>query len=433
MESAPPKLEKRIGLGQAVLSGLGVTIGAGIYVLIGAGAGSAGDAVWVSFVIAAIISSFTALSYVRLARFKPVNAPEFHYVKLAFNHRLGFLAGWLIVWSMVVSAAVVSLGFAGYLQQFVDLPAAVIAAALVGVSTSIILIGTRQSMALMGILTAVTILGLIAVIVIGVPHLGSVDLLEAPQGLTGIFGAAALVFFAYLGFETMANLAGEMKDPGRDLPKAMLLVLAVSVVFYVLVALAAVSVLGWEALSSSSAPMTDVFRLGLGSSSAGIITIISMAATGSTAFFLLLSASRAVWEMSCSGVLPLPFCTIGQSRTPWIAIIGVGLFSIGFILIRNIETVALFTNVAVLLAFIGINAAAIRLSKATGMTDNQQSRAWTRIMPALGIAACVWLAMNTGTEALMFGGLLTAVGLVYYQLFVARVWNSRRQDRDEST
>ncbi|MEL7562400.1 APC family permease [Dehalogenimonas sp. 4OHTPN] len=431
MASTPPKLEKRIGLSQAVLSGLGVTVGAGIYVLIGAGAGSAGNAVWLSFVIAAVISSFTALSYARLARFKPVNAPEFHYVKLAFNQRLGFLAGWLILWSMVVSAAVVSLGFAGYLQQFIDLPAAAIAAALVGVSTLIILIGTRQSMALMGILTAVTVFGLVAVIVIGVPHLGSADLLEAPQGLSGVFSAAALVFFAFLGFETMANLSGEMKNPGRDLPKAMLLVLAVSAVFYVLVALAAVNVLGWEALSSSSAPMTDVFRLGLGASSAGVITIISMAATGSTAFFLLLSASRAVWEMSCYGVLPLPFCTIGQRRTPWVAIAGVGLFSVIFILIRNIETVALFTNIAVLLAFTGINAAAIRLSKSLGKAANSKPRAWERIAPALGIAACLWLAWNTGTAAMLFGGLLVAVGLVYYQAFVARTSNSW-PDRDES-
>jgi len=200
------------------MSGLGVTIGAGIYVLLGAAAGSAGNAVWISFSLAAVTAAFTALSYCRLVRMRAKDAPEFHYVGAAFGRPTGFLAGWLMLWSTIVSVSVVSIGFAGYLVRLIDLPLQAVALGLVGLFTLVTLAGIRQTAAVKAALTVPTVLGLVLIIVIGAPDIGAVNLLEAPGGFTGIWNGAALIFFAFLGFEATANLAEEMNCRKKTCP-----------------------------------------------------------------------------------------------------------------------------------------------------------------------------------------------------------------------
>ena len=404
-------LVRRLGFFSAVLSGLGVTIGAGIYVLIGAAAGSAGNAVWLSFILAAVAAAFTALSYARLVALRPKDAPEFQYVSMAFGRGAGFLAGWLMLWAAFVSAAVISLGFAGYLENLFNVPIAAGALGLVAVTALVTLAGIRHSVAVLGILTVPTVLGLVAIIIIGAPYIGDVDLLEAPRGFAGIWGGAALVFYAFLGFNGMANLAEEMNHPEKDLPRAMVVVLATSTVLYVLVAIAAVSVVGWADLARSSAPVAEVMIRTLGTDAGVAISLVSLAATGSTGLFLLLSASRAVWAMSCAGVLPLPFCSVGQRRTPGIAILGVAAIASLFIAIMNVETVARFSNIAVLLAFAAVNAAAMKLF-------GQTLRG--RLLPGLGLIFSLWLALNTELPAMLYGAALTVTGVVFYRVMVFR-------------
>jgi APA family basic amino acid/polyamine antiporter len=198
----------------------------------------------------------------------------------------------------------------------------------------------------------------------------------------------------------------------------MLAVLAVSTLFYVLVALAAVSVLGWAELSTSVSPMSAVAAKTTGSGVGILVSWLSLAATGSTGLFLIVAASRAVWAMSCAGVLPLPFCTIGRRRTPWIAIVGVGVLAALFVLTRNVETVAQVTNIAVLLAFAGVNASAIKLLGKSGLGIYQGLR--SRLLPVLGLVSSLWLAFNTGTTAIISAALLIVIGMVYYRLFLMK-------------
>jgi basic amino acid/polyamine antiporter, APA family len=413
-----PGLERRLGFFSTVLSGLGVTIGAGIYVLIGAAARSAGNAVWLSFILAAAVAVFTAMSYARLVRLKPKNAPEYQFVTMAFNRRLGFLAGWLVTWSMIISTTVISLGFIGYLQTLFHVPTTAGALVLIFMMTAIIYSGVRKSLVVLIGLTIPTVAGLIAVILIGAPHIGAFNLFETASGIKGVFGATALVFFALLGFETMANLAEEMKKPEKDLPIAMLFVLGISALLYVLVSVSVVSVLGYSDLSLSNAPMADMASKVLGSQAGFFVTILSLTATGSSGLFLLMASSRAVWAMSCAGVLPLPFCSINQQRTPWIAILGVGLLASIFVFVKNIEIIAQVTNVAVLMAFAGVNAAAIKLADKIEPKPTRSLRA--RIIPAMGLILSCWLALNTGTTALIFGVALIATGLIYYHLVLRK-------------
>jgi APA family basic amino acid/polyamine antiporter len=207
-------LKRRLGLFATTLVGTGVILGAGIYVLVGVAARQAGNAVWLSFVIAAIVAGFTGVSYARLGKLRPKNAPEFQYLSMAFGRSPAFLAGWLVLWATIISSAAVALGFGGYLEHLFGIPYLAGAIGLIVLSSIIVFLGVGESAVLAGVLTLIEACGLVIVIVIGIPSFGNVNLFETASGLSGVIGAASLVFFAYLGFEGMANLSEEMKHPG---------------------------------------------------------------------------------------------------------------------------------------------------------------------------------------------------------------------------
>lgn len=152
-------LNRRLGLASATLSGLGVIIGAGIYVLVGIAAGQAGNAVWLSFLVAAFIAGLTALSYARLIRLRSKNAPEFQYVGMAFGQNLAFLAGWLVLWAAIISASAVAIGFAGYLSHLLNIPVVAGAIGLIIFCSIVIFLGISQSIALVTLLTITTFIG----------------------------------------------------------------------------------------------------------------------------------------------------------------------------------------------------------------------------------------------------------------------------------
>jgi APA family basic amino acid/polyamine antiporter len=414
-QSAEPQLKRRLGLWVTTLTGVGVILGSGIYVLVGVAAGRAGNAVWLSFLIAAAVAGLTGLSYARLSKLRPKNAPEFQFVGMAFRPSLAFLAGWLILWAVVISASAVALGFAGYLSYLLGTPVVPAAIGLVLVSSIVVFMGIGESALLAGILTFIEVAGLVFIVAVGVPHFGEVNIMEMPMGVVGTIGAASLVFFAYLGFEGMANLSEEMKNPQRDLPRAIMLALGISTLLYILVSLAAVSVVDWRALGQSDAPLALVAAQVLGSNAGLTLTLVALFSTANTVLLLLLGASRAMWAMSCAGALPGIFCVIGKERrTPWLAIVVVGFFAGLFTLFRDIGDVAEFTNFATLLAFAGVNAAAIRIFHRESTLSGFRRVFLDIFMPALGLVTAVLLAINTGWRAASFGGILIAVGLIVY-------------------
>lgn len=417
MENQPVEsgLKKRLGLTATTLSGVGVILGAGIYVLVGVAAGKAGNAVWLSFIIAAVAASLTGISYARLSRLSPKNAPEYQYVALAFGRGFAFFAGWLVLWAGVISAAAVSLGFAGYLQHWLGVPAIAGAIGIILLSSLVVFLGIGESAILAGVLTVVEAAGLLLIIVIGVPYFGRVNAFEMSNGISGVISTASLVFFAYLGFESMANLSEEMKNPERDLPRAIVLAIAISTLFYVVVSFSAVSVLGWAALSESDAPLAAVAARVLGGNAELMMTLIALSSTANTVLLLLVATSRAMWAMSCNDALPRVFCVIGEKRqTPWFAIILVGLFTGLFAMLRNINEVADLTNFVTLLAFAAVNVSAIKLFRQNTADSRFKRVAFDTVLPFAGLVVSLALTLNTGLTAMVFGGLLLGFGVVVY-------------------
>ncbi|MBM3943893.1 MAG: amino acid permease [SAR202 cluster bacterium] len=359
-------LKRRLGLFELTTTGIGIIVGAGIYVIIGKAAGMAGGAVWASFLLGALAATFTGLSYAELSSRYPRAAASYEYTRRAFGKRAGFATGWLILFATIIASSAVSIGFAGYLTSFVDVPVVPVAIGLVLLSGAVLIIGVREAVWVGVLFTLLEVGGLVVVIGFSAAHFGEGEYLEIPAGLLDVFRAATLLFFAYTGFEQLATLSEEAKNPKKMMPLAIIGAIGVTTVLYVLVGFSAVSVLDWQVLSGSSAPLADVVESAANVSIARAIGYIALFATANTALFLLLTGSRMLYGMSRCGSLPGVLGRVLKSRgTPWVAtLVAVGL-AIVFVLPGDIEVVAQMTNFATIAAFALVNAALVwvRLSK----------------------------------------------------------------------
>jgi APA family basic amino acid/polyamine antiporter len=396
-QSSPPALKRTLGLWQVSVAGIGVILGAGVYALIGPAAGLAGDAVWLAFLVAGVTAGLTAYSYARLGAMQPKASPEFQYTALAFGPRIGFVAGWLMLVADVCAAAAVALGFGGYLAHFAGTPVILNAFVLLAAVGAFAYAGVAESVGLALVLTAVEAAGLFFVIAVGAPSWGRVDHLAAPPGgLGGISAAAALIFFAYLGFDELGNLAEEMREPVRDLPRALYIAVAATTLIYVAVALSATAAVGWSALAASPAPLAVVARSVFGARADALMTAIALAATANTVLLLLISAARSVYGMGVAGVLPARLGRVGGRAIPTAAAAAVLATAGALALLGDLRKVATLTDAAVLASFVLVNASLVWLGVWRRTGGGGARRAVDMVMGGAAVVLCGWLALHTG-------------------------------------
>ena len=356
------KLKRDLGLFQVTVAGVGVILGAGIYALLGVASASAGNAVWLSFLIGAIVAIITGASYAELSSIFKGDAGEYDYVKSAINKKFAFVIAMFIIFGTVVSSAAVSLGFARYLTSLVSINIVLAAILLILLMALINLIGIKQTSIFNAFSAFVEFMGLIIIIVIGFTKFGSVNYLEMPLGLGGVFSSAALVFFAYLGFEGIIKLREETKNAERTIPKGMLYAILISSVVYVLVAISAVSIVGWEALSQSTAPMALVASTILGGYAFTVLAIIALFSTANTVLLTMVAASRQIYGMAKEHSLPKILSHVNtKTRTPLVAILITTVIAILFTVIGDISIVANITNFFLFLTFLAVNLSLIIL------------------------------------------------------------------------
>lgn len=350
----PPQasLHRVLSLTEVTAGGVGIIIGAGIYVLVGAATAEAGASVWMSFIAAAVLCALTGLSYAELGSRYPSAAAEYTYTQQVLPHWVAFLTGWVMILGLVISAATVALGFASYLRFFVpELDLRIGGLGLLLLVTAMAWRGIKQSARLTLLLSAIQVAGLLFIIGIGIPHLGEHPLVtQGPPNvvLTGILSASALVFFAYIGFDEVATLAEEARDPVRTVPRALALALGISTVLYVGVAVAAVSVLGAEALGASSRPLADVVAHVLGGRSAGVMAVLALVSTTNTCLLAVTSASRVTFGMARDEALPSSLARLHPvRRAPRPAIALAAVVAFGFVLVGDLKLIAGVADFAV--------------------------------------------------------------------------------------
>ena len=358
----PAGLRRDLSILETTLGGVGVILGAGIYTVVGEAAGRAGNAVWISFLLAAMIAGLTGLSYAEMASTYPKAGADYEYSRRALGVRPAFVVGWVMIAGGLISAAAVALAFGGYFSRSLDVGIVLPAIGALAVASVISAAGIRHALWTSIALCMVELGGLIFVIAIGVPHFGDEDLLLVHGGASGVLSAAALVMFAFFGFEQIATLAEETNDAPRILPRAMLLAIAIASFLYVLVAVASISAIGWEALAASDAPLADVASAVLGGRASDAIAIVALFSTGNTVLLLVVAASRLMYGMATRGALPGALAYVQpRLQTPVVATGLALLVSAGFALFEDIGLVAESANFAIFIGFGATNLSLIVL------------------------------------------------------------------------
>lgn len=427
------ELKRHLGLFHTTMYGIGLILGAGIYALIGDAAGETGNSIWISFVLAAVSAAFTGLSYAELSSMYPKAAAEYSFMKNAFKSNfIAFLVGWLTLFVAIISASAIALGFGGYFTQIFGVPIAISAVLIIVVLSFVNFFGIRESSSMNIIFTIIEALGLGLVIWAGLSISNTdVNYFEMPHGFSGIFSAFTLVFFAYIGFENISNIAEEIKNPRKVLPRAIILAISVTAIVYILVSIAAVRVLSWQELGSSAAPLADVIKKALGQEWGFGILLIALFATTNTVLIMLVSGSRILYGVAQDKALPAIFSLVHKKRkTPWLAVIVIGVLSVCFVFIGDISTVARISVFAIIMVFVLVNFALIWLRYKDPNAERQfKSPVNVKKFPvlaALGIITPILGIVQLDWFVILMGLVVVGTGIVFYFVY-NKITNSEVQ------
>lgn len=367
----PEPLKRILTLPLLVFYGLGTILGAGIYVLVGKVAGLAGLYAPVSFLLAALLTALTGLTYAELSARFPHSAGSALYVQEGFGSRpLSVLVGWLIALTGVLSSATLANGFVGYLRVFVEVPDWLVIGALVLGFGLLAIWGIAESVTVAAVATVIEIGGLLLILAVA-----GASLTEAPMRAMelippfevaiwqGIVLGAFLAFYAFIGFEDMVTVAEEVKDPQRNLPRAIVLAMIITTVLYLLVALAAVLSLPLRDLVASDAPLSLLYEQRTGTAPL-LISFISLFAVANGMLIQIIMSSRMLYGMSREGWQPPLLARVHPvTRTPHVATALVTLFVLLLALALPLVTLAQITSFIILVVFVLINLSLARIKR----------------------------------------------------------------------
>ncbi|MEH6404645.1 MAG: amino acid permease [Sneathiella sp.] len=398
-EITKPTLKRRLNLPLLVLYGLGVTIGAGIYVLVGATAAKAGFYAPISFLLAALVVTFTGFSYAEFSTRFPVSAGEAAYVREGLGlSSLATLVGFMVIASGVVSSAAVSLGAAAYLHTFIPIPETVLLACVIALVGLIALWGIMESVSLAAVVTVIEIGGLGLVIYFGFivkpDLLMDFDLLIPPLEIpawSGIFGAGLIAFFAFVGFEDIANVAEEVREPRKTMPSGIFLTLIIATFVYFAVVSVVVLVVPMEELTGSNAPLSLIFNAAPPWVRT-FFSIVGFLATINGALIQVIMASRVIYGLSVQKSLPNFLGTINKvTRTPHYATLLVTVIVCVLAYFFPISDLAEMTSTIVLIVFSIVNLSLIRFKWKDSQPLDKSTFIAPIWMPFLGLLSSVSL------------------------------------------
>jgi basic amino acid/polyamine antiporter, APA family len=434
-------LRRAVGTLDLTALGIGAIIGTGIFVIIGEAIGKSGPAIVVSFVVAGLTCVFSALSYAELASTIPVSGSAYTYSYAT----LGELVAWIIGWDLIIeygfSVAVVAVGWGGYLQDLlsslfginlpdaiaappgdggsVNLPAVFLVLAMAALLTA----GVRQSARTNTVMVITKLSILLFFIVVGFTAFHGCHFKPfQPHGFGGTMNAAALIFFAYIGFDVVSTSGGEARDPGRSLPKAIVGSLLIATVVYILVAIAAVGLTPAGKLAGSEAPLTDAVRqgAGLGNWAGDILSFGALVAITSVVLTVLYGQTRIFFSMSRDGLVPRWFSKLNARRTPVRITVLFGVLVAALAAFIPLSELAELVNIGTLFAFLLVNIGVIVLRRTMPDMERGFRTPLVPVVPLIGAALCIWLMTKLQAATWWRFGIWLAIGLVIYFAYSRR-------------
>ena len=425
-ELSPERLRRELGVFGATMMGLGAIIGTGVFVSIGVAAGVAGPAVILAIAIAALVAAANALNSAQLAASHPISGGTYEYGYKYLKPWLGFTAGWMFLCAKTASAATAALGFSGYLLNAFRasnrLLLIAVAVATAAILTLVVLGGMRQSNWTNIAIVSVTLLALSVFVLAGLPS----ALSSGAENLTpffrsdaeGAMGAAqsvlhatALMFVAYTGYGRIATLGEEVHEPRRTIPKVIIITLLVSMLLYLAVGAVGLASVGPEVMRAATrekaAPLEVIARQFRVPGVHWLVAVGAMTAMLGVLLNLILGLSRVLLAMGRRGDMPAALAKLNASgRTPFWAVLAVGLAIAALALIGDVKTTWSFSAFTVLIYYAITNLAALYLL--------EQDRRYPRAVAWFGLAACLFLAFWVERRIWLVGVALIGLGLAWH-------------------
>jgi APA family basic amino acid/polyamine antiporter len=436
-------LNKTLSWPHLVALGVGAIVGTGIYTLIGVGAERAGPAVILAFVIAGIVCVCAALAYAELATMIPVSGSAYTYSYSALGEGAAWMVGWSLILEYTVVCSAVAVGWAGYFSGMMEgigfgLPAALTmapsqggivnlpAVLIVGAVAALLIAGTRESASVNAVLVVVKIAALIAFVAIAAPHFNADNLKPfMPYGFAdgigaekGVMAAAAIIFFAFYGFDAVATAAEETRNPGRDLKIGIIGSMVVCIILYIAVALAALGAMPFTEFMQSPEPLAHIIRTVGSDFWATVIAGAAVVALPTVILAFMFGQSRIFFVMARDGLLPRSLAHVSsRSGGPVRVTAGTAVLMAliaGFFPLGDLAALA---NAGTLVAFAAVGLCLIVLRRREPARPRLfRAPLWWLIGP-VAIGGCIYLFFSlpaaTQINFLVWNVIGAAVYLIY--------------------
>ncbi len=443
-EEKGASLKRVVGLGDLTALGLGAIIGTGIFVVIGEAIASSGPSIVLSFVLAGITCAFSALCYAELASSIPVAGSAYTYAYVTMGELVAWIIGWDLVLEYGVSVAAVAVGWGEYLNSLLDtlfgvsLPESIAgppgeggvvnipAVFIVLVITSVLVVGVRETARANSVMVLVKIAALLLFIVLGVTAFTSDNFTPFYGGSDPSFGgvvtAASIIFFAYIGFDAISTSGEETKNPGRDLPIAILVSLGVATLLYIVVAIVAVGALPTDQLAAAEAPLAAALSDGAGIEwGASLIAIGALVSITSVVLTIMYGQTRIFFAMCRDGLAPRRLAKVHpRFQTPVLITVGFGAFIACIAAVVPLAEIVVLVNIGTLFAFFICNIAIIVLRRTRPDLERGFRVPFVPVFPIIGAGLCVYLMLDLPIDTWIRFVVWLALGLVIYFLYGRR-------------
>lgn len=442
-------LKRSIGPTGLTLLGLGSIVGAGIFIVTGvASAKFAGPAIIVSFIVSAIACSFTALCYAEFASMLPISGSVYTYTYVTMGEIWAWMIGWVLIFEYLISASAVAVGWSSYVVELlssigINLPhlitASIFAGGLINIPavliiltlTMILFIGARESTRVNGAIVLINMAIIVIFIIFGLKFINPANYHPfTPYGITGIFQGAAMVFFAYIGFDAVSTAAEETKDPQKNLPKGIIGSLLISSVLYIIVAAVLTGMVPYNLLDTA-APVTFALNyVGLGN----IASIVGVGAIfGITSVLLtsLFGQTRIFFSMSRDGLLPGLFSKVHpRFRSPVTSILLVGFVASFIAALVPLAAIIELVNIGTLSGFIFLAISIIILRRQNPDLERGFKCPFVPAVPILSIISCFFLITQLSLKTIEYFIISLIIGFSVYMVYGFK--NSKIQSTNNS-
>ena len=441
------RLARTLSWPHLVALGVGAIVGTGILTLIGVGADRAGPAVIVSFVIAGAICACAALAYAEMSTMMPASGSAYTYSYAVLGEIIAWVIGWSLIleYSLVVST--VAVGWSGYaspllegigfphaLTQGPDLGGIINAPAIfiIAVVAGLLSLGTKESATLNAVLVVIKMLALALFVVIALPHFDAANLhpfmpygfaksaMAGPDGTIvarGVMAAAAIIFFAFYGFDAISTAAEETKNPGRDLAIGIVGSMIACVAIYILIGITAVGALHFSAFANSPDPLALILRQIHQPVVATILAVSAVVALPTVLLGFLFGQSRIFFTMARDGLLPESLATVSKRGSPVRITVLTAVLVAVIAGVAPIDAIAALANAGTLAAFTAVSVCMLVLRRREPDAKRPFRTPLAPLVGGIAIAGCIYLFFSLPTKTELFFIGWNVLGLAVYFLY----------------